>query len=401
MPQRHYPMLQRHYLIIAGLLALVSLGAYWMLRPRPILVEVAAVMEQPFTAIVEEDGRTRVRDRFVLSAPLSGRVPRSTLRAGDAVKVGQALATITPNISPLLDPRVRQELEERVGAAQAAVEEATALHERAKVLVARARSDLERTTQLRARGVAAAAQLEHDTFTFQAAERDVAAAELRRHAAEHTLDQARAALKRSGETEGAERFPVSSPIDGRVLKVIQESEAVVSLGAPLLELGDPADLEVIVDLLTTDAALVREGAKVLLERWGGPTALEARVRRVEPSGFTKVSALGVEEQRVWIVIDITSPREVWTPLGDGYRVDVKIIVDQIEKAVVVPIGAFFRRGDAWQVFIVDRGRARLRTVKVLRRSGRLAAIAEGLRPGETVVVYPPAALKEGSAVRLP
>ena len=148
MPKRHYPMLQRHYLIIAGLLALVSLGAYWMLRPRPILVEVAAVMEQPFTAIVEEDGRTRVRDRFVLSAPLSGRVPRSTLRAGDAVKVGQTLATITPNISPLLDPRVRQELEERVGAAQAAVEEATALHERAKVLLARARSDLERTTQL-------------------------------------------------------------------------------------------------------------------------------------------------------------------------------------------------------------------------------------------------------------
>jgi HlyD family secretion protein len=401
MPKQPHPMLQRHYLTIAGLLALVSLGAYWMLRPRPILVEVATVTEQPFTAIVEEDGRTRVRDRFVLSAPLSGRVPRSTLRAGDAVKVGQVLATITPNISPLLDPRVRQELEERIGAAQAAVEEATALHERAKVLVARAHSDLERTTQLRARGVAAAAQLEHDTFTFQAAERDVAAAELRRHAAEHTLDQARAALKRSGETEGAERFPVSSPIDGRVLKVIQESEAVVSLGPPLLELGDPADLEVIVDVLTTDAALVREGAKVLLERWGGPTALEARVRRVEPSGFTKVSALGVEEQRVWIVIDITSPREVWTTLGDGYRVDVKIIVDQIEKAVVVPIGALFRRGEAWQVFIVDRGRARLRSVKVLRRSGRLAAIAEGLRPRESVVVYPPSALKDGSAVRLP
>ena len=394
-------MLQRRHLIVGGLLALVALAAYWMLRPRALLVEIAAVVEQPFTAIVEEDGRTRVRDRFVLSAPLSGRVPRSNLRAGDVVKVGQTLATITPNISPLLDPRVRQELEERVGAAQAAVEEATALHERAKVLLARARSDLDRTTQLRARGVAAAAQLERDTFTFQSAERDVTAAELRRHAAEHTLEQARAALKRSGENEGVERFLVSSPIDGRVLKVIQESEAVVSLGAPLLELGDPGDLEVIVDVLTTDAARVREGAKVLLERWGGPTALGGRVRRVEPSGFTKISALGVEEQRVWIVIDITSPREAWTSLGDSYRVDVKIVVDEMEKAIVVPIGALFRRGDAWQVFIVDRGRARLRTIKVSRRSGRLAAIAEGLRPGETVVVYPPAALKEGSAVRLP
>jgi len=394
-------MLQPRQLMVGGLLALTSLAAYWVLQPRAILVEVAPVVEQRFTAVVEEDGRTRVRDRFVLSAPLAGRVPRSTLRAGDAVKAGQTLTTIAPNISPLLDPRVRQELEERVGAAQAGVEEATALHERAKVLLARARSDLERTTQLRARGVAAAAQLERDTFTFQSAERDVAAAELRRHAAAHALDQARAALKRSGEIEGAERFPVSSPIDGRVLKVIQESEAVVSLGVPLLELGNPADLEVIVDVLTTDAAVVREGAKAVLERWGGPTALEARVRRVEPSGFTKISALGVEEQRVWIIIDIMSAREVWTTLGDGYRVDVKIVVDEMEKATVVPIGALFRRGDAWQVFVVDSGKAHLRAVKVSRRSGRLAAIAEGLRPGETVVVYPPAALKEGSSVRLP
>jgi HlyD family secretion protein len=248
--------------------------------------------------------------------------------------------------------------------------------------------------------VVTAAQLEHDTFTFQAAERDVAATELRRHAAEHALEQARAALARSGENEGTERFPVSSPIDGRVLKVIQESEAVVSLGAPLLELGDPADLEVIVDLLTTDAALVREGARVSLERWGGPMALDGRVRRVEPSGFTKVSALGVEEQRVWVIIDIVSPREAWTGLGDGYRVDVKVVADEIERATVVPIGALIRRGDTWQAFVVDGGRARLRTVKVSRRSGRLAAVSEGLRAGETVIVYPSQALKDGSAIRM-
>jgi HlyD family secretion protein len=297
---------------------------------------------------------------------------------------------------------VREELKERVGAAEAALEEAKTLHERAKVILARASTDLERTKQLRARDVAPPAQLERDTFTFQAAERDVAAAELRHHAAEHALAQARTALKRSGETgEGAERFPVSSPIDGRVLKVIQESESVVSLGAPLLELGDPADLEVIVDLLTTDAALIREGAKVALERWGGATPLVGRVRRVEPSGFTKISALGVEEQRVWVVIDIVSSREAWTTLGDGYRVDVKITVDEMETATVVPIGSLFRRGDAWQAFVVDRGMALLRTVKVSRRSGRLAAVAEGLRPGETVIVYPPQALKDGSPIRMP
>lgn len=395
-------MLQRRHLFIGGLLALALLAAYWLLRPRPILVEVAPVTEQPFTMIVEEDGRTRVRDRFVVSAPLAGRVPRSTLRAGDVVKAGQSLATITPYIAPLLDPRVQEELKERVGAAEAALEEAKALHERAKVILARASTDLDRTKQLRARDVAPPAQLERDTFTFQAAERDVAAAELRHHAAEHALEQARTALKRSGETgEGAERFPVSSPINGRVLKVIQESESVVSLGAPLLELGDPADLEVIVDLLTTDAALVRQGAKVSLERWGGATPLVGRVRRVEPSGFTKISALGVEEQRVWVVIDIVSAREAWTTLGDGYRVDVKIVVDEMETATVVPIGSLFRRGDDWQAFVVDRGMARLRTVKVSRRSGRLAAVAEGLRPGETVIVYPPQALKDGSPIRMP
>jgi HlyD family secretion protein len=393
-------MLQRHYIIVGGLLALASLGAYWISRPRPIVVEVASVVEKPFTSIVEEDGRTRVRDRFELSAPLSGRVPRSSLHAGDAVRAGQTLTTIAPNISPLLDPRLRQELDERVGAAQAGVEEASALRERAKILLAQARSNFERTKKLSDSGVAAAAQLERDTFTFQSVERDLAAADLRHHAAEHALDQARAALKRSSETEGAERFPVSSPIDGRVLKVIQESEAVVSLGAPLVELGNPADLEVIVDVLTTDAALVREGAHVLLERWGGPAALEARVRRVEPSGFTKISALGVEEQRVWIVIDILSPHEAWVGLGDGYLVNVKIVVDEIEKATVVPIGALFRRGEAWQAFVIDNGRALLRTVNISRPSGRYAAITDGLRPGETVVVYPPTALKEGSVVRL-
>jgi HlyD family secretion protein len=393
-------MLQRRYLIGAGLLALTLIATYWLLRAQPILVEVAAVKEQPFSVVVEEDGRTRVRDRFAVSAPLSGRVPRSPLRAGDPVKTGQTLATITPNISPLLDPRVRQELEERVGAAEAALAEANTLLERAKVLLTRARTDLDRTTQLRARGVVTAAQLEHDTFTFQAAERDVAASELRRHAAEHALQQARAALTRSGENEGTERFAVSSPIDGRVLKVIQESEAMVSLGAPLLELGDPAGLEVIVDLLTTDAALVQEGAKVSLERWGGPKALDARVRRVEPSGFTKISALGVEEQRVWVVIDIVSPREAWTNLGDGYRIDVKIVIDDMEKAIVVPIGALIRRGDAWQAFVVDGGRARLRTVKVSRRSGRFAAVDEGLGAGDTVIVYPPSALKDGSVIRM-
>jgi HlyD family secretion protein len=168
----------------------------------------------------------------------------------------------------------------------------------------------------------------------------------------------------------------------------------------LVELGDPGDLEIAVDVLTTDAARVKDGDKVVIERWGGPTDLQGAVRRVEPSGFTKVSALGVEEQRVWVIVDITSARETWTRLGDGYRVEVKIVVDETDQAIVVPIGALFRRGDAWSVFVVEEGRVYLREIQVARLSARVAAIAQGVHPGETVVVYPPAALADGSKVRL-
>ncbi len=392
-------MWQQRNIIIAGIVALLFIFFYWLLRPSPILVETATVRQQRFTVIVEADGRTRVRDRYVISAPLAGRVPRSTFREGDEIKVGQVLTTIAPNVSPLLNPRLRQELEERVGVAQAAVEEAEAMYERAKVVLAQARTDLERSKKLKERGIEATAKFEGYEFVVQSARREVAAAEQRRHAADHTLAQARAALKRSSQNGGTERFPVSSPIDGRVLKVVQKSEAAVGVGTPLLELGDPRNLEVIVDLLTNDAAKIREGASVSFERWGGNHVLVGRVRRIEPSGFTKVSALGVEEQRVWVVADITSPSDQWANLSDGYRVDLKIVVDEIEEAIVVPVGALFRRGDDWFVFVIDYGNARLRRVQGLRRSGRMAAVDRGLRSGETVIVYPSGSLTDGRSVR--
>jgi len=394
-------MPKRSTLALAGLLALAVFGVYRLFGPGAVLVETATVVNEPFTAFVEEDGRTRVRDRYIVSAPLGGRVPRLPLTTGDPVQAGHVLTTISPNIAPLLEPRLRQELEAKVGMAQAAIEEFTALKEQNEVLLARARTDLDRTTRLRERGVASIAQFDRETFAVLAAEREVSAAERRRHAAEHLLEQARAALKRSGEANGDETFPVTSPIDGRVLRIIQESEAVVPLGAPLVELGDVTDLEVIVDVLTTDAALVEAGDEVILDRWGGATALQGRVRRVDPSGFTKISALGVEEQRVWVIIDITSPRAEWASLGDGYRVDARIIVDTIDNATVIPVGALFRRGEAWNVFVIDKGTARLRQVEVARRSGRRAAIAAGLEPGDQVVVYPPNSLTDGASVRLP
>ncbi|MGT2467085.1 efflux RND transporter periplasmic adaptor subunit [Mesorhizobium sp.] len=387
--------------IAAGLLlvSIAAAGLYWLLLPQPILVETAEVVMTTFQDTIEEDGRTRVRDRYMVSAPLSGRVQRLILKAGDVVHAGQKLATITPPVSPLLDSRVRQELEAQVGAAEAGVEEAEAIHEQAKVLLAQASTDLERTRQLAQRNVAAAAQLEREQALFQSAGRQADAAERRSHAATHVLEQARAALQSAGNPDPGEGFPVLSPIDGRVLRVEQESESVVSLAAPLVELGDPGDLEVAVDVLTTEAARIRQGDKVTIARWGGPSDLQGVVRRVEPSGFTKISALGVEEQRVWVIIDIVSPRQSWTNLGDGYRVEVSIAIDQIDKANVLPMGALFRRGDAWSIFVVDQGRAYLREIEVTRRSARFA-VAQGIRPGEMVVVYPPASLADGSKIRV-
>lgn len=388
--------------IVGGILlvSIAAAGLYWLLLPQPILVETADVVTTTFQDTIEEDGRTRVRDRYMVSAPLSGRVQRLMLKAGDVVHTGQKLANITPPVSPLLDSRVRQELEAQVGAAEAGVEEAEALHEQAKVLLAQAGADLDRTRQLAQRNVATVAQLEREEALFQSAGRQADAAERRSHAAAHALEQARAALQSASNPDPGEGFPVLSPIDGRVLRVELESESVVAMAAPLVELGDPGDLEVAVDVLTIDAARIRQGDKVTIARWGGASDLQGVVRRVEPSGFTKVSALGVEEQRVWVIIDIVSPRQAWASLGDGYRVEVKIVVDQIDKATVVPLGALFRRGDAWNVFVVEEGRVRLREIQVARLSARIAAVAQGVHAGEIVVIYPPASLAEGSKVKL-
>ena len=389
----------RNRIVVSLLAGLAVIGAgFWAFMPRAIQVETAAVTSGRFTASVEETGRTRVRERYVVSSPLAARLLRPSLRPGDEVEQGQAIATLRAIPSSLLDQRARQELEERIGTAEASLEEAAAAEARARVLLARARTDLDRTRQLRATGAAALAQFERDTFAFEAAERDVVAAERRRHAAEHAVAQMRALIRPGGEANG-DTFTLNAPIAGRVLRVVQESEGVVAAGAPIMEIGDPRDIEVAVDLLTTVAARLREGAAVSISGWGGPTPLPGRVRRVEPSGFTKLSALGVEEQRVWVLIDIVAPPPQRAGLADGFRVEVTITLNEIEAATLIPAGALFRRGDDWFVFLAAEGRARLRRVELLQRSGRTAAVAAGLKPGERVIVYPPSAVADGKPVR--
>jgi HlyD family secretion protein len=380
--------------------AVVLALAVWLMMPRPVPVETAVVTKGKFTATIDEDGKTRIRERYVVAAPLPGRLTRVRLKAGDAVKADDVIATIVPSPAPFLDERSRREAEERLGAADAARERTKAVVERAQAQAAQAKADLDRTRTLSQRAVASPQALEHAELAMRVAERDLRAAEFQDHAAEHEAEQAKALLSRYRDSGDAplERWNVAAPVSGLVLKVVQESEIVVQPGVPILEIGDASDLEIVVDVLSTDAVEIRPGAEVAIEHWGGSGMLQGRVRRIEPAAFTKISTLGVEEQRVNVLIDVVSPQKDWAGLGDAYQVDARINVFSADDATVVPAGALFRTGEAWNVYVVKDGRAELRGVTLLRRSGRLAAVTAGVDPGESVIVYP--SDRVGSGVRV-
>jgi HlyD family secretion protein len=410
MKRRTWFMFALVAVVLAALLA-------WALAPRPVQVELAPVTRGRFETTIDEDGKTRLADRYVVSAPLAGRLARITLKEGDAVEADAPLAVLTPVLPAMLDERSRRELQARVASAQDNVARAGVRVERARVAVEQVRNDAQRNAQLARQGFIAPARLEADRLALQAAQREVESAAAERDMAVHDLEQARAALGvvRQGASSGAAaqgRFTVRAPAAGRVLRVLQVSEAPVAVGTPLLEIGDTARLEVVAELLTTDALAARPGSRVMIERWGGPTTLVGRVRSVEPAAFTKVSALGVEEQRVRVVIDLTSPQSAWQALGDGYRVGVRIVTLSEDDAVQVPVSAVFplpardaAGGDAGPavaarhaVFVVDGGRARQVAVELGGRNGRMAWIRSGLAPGAQVIVYPPATVREGVKV---
>ena len=381
----------RRLVMVAGILA-VAAAVVWAIMPAAVPVETALVTKGRFVATVDEDGKTRVRERYVVAAPLAGRLGRIRFKVGDPIKVDDAVATITPSPAPLMDPRTHREVEERLGAAEANVERAKAVVERARAQSEQANTDLNRTRTLAQRGAATAQALEHAELAVRLADRDLRAAEFLDHAAEHELSQMHALLARYGGDTNTDQPPeswsVTAPVNGVVLKVAQESETIVQPGMALLDIGDPHDLELAVDVLSTDAVEISAGADVTIVNWGGQEPLRGRVRRVEPAAFTKVSTLGVEEQRVNVLVDIISPAEQWDRLGDAYQVDAKIVVFTQDDVTIVPTGALFRRGERWNVYVVKDGRAQIREVDVLRRSGRFAAVASGLSQGEPVVVYP-------------
>jgi HlyD family secretion protein len=387
---------------VAGVAAVAA--AMWAFAPRPVDVDVAAVVRGPFEKTVDEDGKTRVRERYVVSAPLSGRLLRIELDAGDTVQRGTLLATLVPAAPALQDARTVQELGERVSVAAAERGRATADIERAQVALDLARSELDRGRNLARQGFTSQQALERAEREVELKTKELAAARFDDRAAEHQLALARAALVRArtgaSERGAGERWEIRSPVAGRILRIAQESEAVVPVGAALVEVGDPHNLEVVVDVLTTDAILIPPGADVALDRGAGTAPLAGRVRRVEPAAFTKVSALGIEEQRVNVLIDIASPAAQWQDLGDAYRVDARIVVDRRADAIVVPTGALFRQGQAWAVFVAEGGRARLRVVEPGPRGGTKTLVLRGLDVGEHVVVYPADAVRDGARIRI-
>lgn len=387
--------------VLWGLIAVaVIAGVGWMLIPRPLVVETAPVTAGRFVAYVADDGKTRVRERYVVAAPLAGRMRRINLKVGDRIMAGDAICSIMPAPAPLLDPRARREAEERLSSAEAEFKRSQAQVEKARAEVDKAKTDLDRTRMLALRGIAPAETLERSQLTSRVAERELRAAEFHNIAVGHEVDQIRALIARYGQADGspAEIWSVMAPVSGVILAVRQESERVVQPGTPLIDIGDPHDLEIVVDVLSSEAVEIRPGAEVEIDDWGGSESLSGRVRRVEPTAFTKLSALGVEEQRVNVLIDITSPSNEWLKLGDGYRVEARIAVFTRNNATIVPVGALFRRGGSWNVFVVEDGRAEQRSVTLVRRGAQSAAVATGLKPGETVIVYPSDKVAPGVAV---
>ena len=393
--------MKKRWLLALAALALVTL-LVWALWPAARLVETAVVTQGRFERAVQEDGRTRLRERYLVSAPLGGRLTRITLRQGDAVAKNAVVALLWPNTPAMLDERSTAEQLARANAMASNLARAQAGVGRASAALSQARANLTRSETLAEQGFVSPNQNETGRLDVRLREQELESARQEEAATRHELEQVRVALRQvstAGPAAQQRPFEVRSPAAGRVLKITHSSETVVPAGATLMELGDPSRLEVVVDLLTEDAAQISPGTPVQLANWGGAAVLEGRVRLVEPAAFTKVSALGVEEQRVNAVVDITTAPTQWQSLGDGFKVDVRVLVQVVEQAIQVPVSALFPVGGRAGLFVLEQGHARLREVEISARNGMQAWIRTGLTPGTTVIVYPDAKLKDGEAVR--
>jgi HlyD family secretion protein len=368
--------------------------------PNPVDVEVSEVSRGPLAVTVDEDGRTRVIDRYLVSAPITGNLGRIELDAGDPIKAGQVLARLVPLPPPLLDARSRAEAQARVDAALAAKAQAQAAVNRARVALDFAEKEAGRARAVVEQGGLALSDAERAISDERRSKEDLRSANFGGRVAEHELELARSAfLRLSGKGDDDEHMEIVSPVDGQVLNILQQSEGVVQEGAPVIEVGDPAALEIVVDVLSQDATRIKPGATAEIVRWGGKHPLRAHVRIVEPSAFTKLSALGVEEQRVNVIIDLDEPRDAWATLGDGYRVEASISVWEDEDVLRVPASAVFRHDEQWATFVVENGEAVVRKAEFGESNGLETEVVSGLEEGETVIAYPSDSVRDGVSVR--
>ena len=394
------PALKR--LLFWGPLALaLAIALAWLFRPAAVPVDLVAVDRGPLVVTVSDEGETRVRDMYVVSAPVPGRMRRIELEAGDEVVADTTVvARIEPSDPSFLDVRSAAEARAGVDAAAAARTHAAAQVRRAQAELDFARAEFERMRALARSHTVSENELDAAQRRARTAEAALAEAEAERRMRESEYQVARARLLSPSAARASvadcDCVSVFSPVSGRVLRIVTESEGVVQSGTPLIEVGDPDQLEVVVDLLSADAVRVEAGQHVIIEAWGGEQPLEGKVRRIEPFGFTKVSALGIEEQRVNVVIDITTPREQWARLGHGYRVEPRIVLWESADVLRVPLSALFRHGQQWAVFVEREGRAQLRPVEIGQGNGLEAEVLGGLERGERVVLHPGDRVSQGA-----
>jgi HlyD family secretion protein len=382
---------------VVGALVLVMVYA---LQPRAVEVETGLVQQGSLTVYVSEEGKTRIRNRHIVAAPVAGSMQRVILKAGDAVKAGETVLTrIEPTLSPLLDARARSQAQARVDAATATRSRANEDIEMSRTGLKYAQANWDRIKNNTDKGTVS--DTDRDTFEREAEmkSREVRSAEFALQVADFELVQAKAALQQIDKPSAGGAFvEVRAPVNGVVLRVQQESATIVAPGAPILEIGDPMDLEIEAEILSRDAVTIKPGALVTVEQWGGEVPAKASVRRVEPAAFTKVSALGVEEQRVLVLSDFTEQTPALKALGDRYRVEVRVAVWHSDDTMLVPAGALFREGSEWKTFVFDAGSAKAVVVKAGRTDGKFTQVLAGLKKGDEVLMHPPDTVRDGTSV---
>lgn len=382
-------------LALAAAALLIAAAIVYAYIPSPVQVSVTAASRGAMDVSVEEEGRTRVRERYIVTAPVAAYAPRLELHVGDPVRAGQTLVVLQPMPPGVLDVRTRAQAEARVAQTRAALRAAETNADAAQAGADYAARELTRLKSLRQSGAVSQAVLDQADAEARRSAAMLASARSTIDVAKYDLASAEAALRFTVGERGGEKVPVLSPVNGVVLAVQHEDEGVVASAQPLLTVGDPHSLEVAVDVLSSDAVRIRPGTRVEFTRWGGTAPIEGRVRIVEPVAFTKVSSLGVEEQRVNVIVDLTSPEKDWRALGDGYRLEARFVIWESKDALRVPTSALFRSGDGWAVLTVRGGRIAEQPVQMGERGDLYAQVLGGLAEGDAVITYPDDSLKVG------